>query len=168
MNIRYVLFALVVGASASASIVQAQDLTKQFPVKGAASGATKKAPRKKRPNQSQLALKTPFPTISSSQIKGAVLATDLAGAKKMEGKNATIVGTVTNVFTPGGGSVVLLNFASDYKKAVVGAIKAPDFGKFSNIYTLNGKKVAFMGKMVIYKGHPEVELKTPGAIKLVK
>jgi hypothetical protein len=169
MNTRHVLLALTLSASVAATSVQAQDLTKQFPVQGAGSGgATKKTPRKKRPSQAQLAQKSSFPSIASSQIKGAVSATDLAGAKKAEGKNATVVGTVTKVFAPGSGSIVLLNFAADYKKAVVGAIKASDFSKFPDLAALKGKKVALMGKMVIYKGSPEIELTTAGAIKLVK
>ncbi|RYG68123.1 hypothetical protein EON80_12295 [bacterium] len=152
--------------------VQAQDLSKQFPVKDAprqkGSGAQKKKKKSKYPPQTQFALKTPFPTVGASVLKGAIPATNLVAAKAAVGKNAVVVGTVSQSFVVGGGTIVLLNFAKDYKTAVVGAIKKESFGNFPSLATLTGKKVAISGKVVLYKGHPEVELTARNAIKLVK
>lgn len=151
-----------------ASAAQAQDLSKQFPVKDAPASSSKRKPRKKVAPQATVALKTPFPTVGGSSIKGAISATDLTTAIKAVGKTVTVVGVVDKVFVPGGGSIVLLNFAKDYKKAVVGAVKKKDFGAFPVLASLKGKKVVISGKMISYKGQPEVELTKPGAIKIVK
>ena len=152
-----VLFAACHGA-------HAQDLLKQFPVKP---GNARPA-RPTRPAQEKLAAKSAFPTVQASQLSGAVPATNLAGAQKLIGKTATFVGVVTDVYAPRSNSVVLLNFAKNYKTALVGAVTSRDFGKFPNLKTLKGKKVALKGKVIRYKGTPEVELTSAGAIRLVK
>jgi hypothetical protein len=165
MKLRSLCFALYV-CTASA---QAQDLSKQFPVKDApAKRGAQRQKKKKLPPQAQSALKTPFPDVKLSTLKGAISATDLTAANRAVGKKVSVVGTVNKVFVPGGGSIVLLNFAKDYKSAVVGAIKAKDFRNFPVLAILTGKKVAISGKMISYKGHPEVELSEPGSIKIVK
>ena len=146
------------------SHASAQDLLKQFPVKGG-------SPRPLRPGrrgQAKVAAKSTFPIAKASDLKGAVPATNLAAAKKLVGKTATFVGTVSDVYAPKSGSIVLLNFAKNYKTAVVGAVKARDFGKFPVLTTLKGKKVALKGKVINFKGSPEVELTGAGAIRLVK
>ena len=80
----------------------------------------------------------------------------------------TFVGVVDKVFAPKGSNIVLLNFAKNYKSAVMGAVKVKNFGAFPDLAQLKGKKVTMTGKVVIFKGAPEVELEKAGAIKLVK
>ncbi len=148
-----------------ASAAQAKDLLKQFPVKPT---PAKAGARAAGPSQSRLALKGAFPVVASKQLQGAVAATNLAAAKKLVGKNALFVGVVTQVFAPRSGSIVLLNFAPDYKTALVGAVKAADFKKFPPLQSLQNKKVALRGKVISYKGRPEIELTGAGAIRMVK
>ena len=74
---------------------------------------------------------------------------------------------MTKVYQPKGNSRVLLNFAKDYRKAVVGMVEAADFSKFPDLTTLEGKKVLITGKVSDFKGQPEVHLTTLTSIKLV-
>ena len=160
-------FLLVCAALAPFSTLHAQDLNKQFPVKPPKAGSSN-AKKPAGPPQSKVAAKGAFPTVKAADTKGAKPATDLAGAKKLVGKTVTFVGTVDRVFVIKGNGVVLLNFAKNYKNAVVGAVNAKNFGAFPDLNQLKGKKVTITGKVVIYKGAPEVELEKAGAIKIVK
>jgi DNA/RNA endonuclease YhcR with UshA esterase domain len=138
-----------------------------------AQGAVKKpdtAQKPKRKAQSEVAAKGAFPIIKASApaVKQAYPATDLAGAKKLIGKTVGITGTVVKVYLPKSNKIVLLNFAKDYKTALTGAIKLEDFGKFPALATLEDRKVLVTGKVVLYKGAPEVEVTQTGAIKIIK
>ncbi|MBW3638131.1 MAG: hypothetical protein KY445_16930 [Armatimonadetes bacterium] len=148
-----------------ASAAHAKDLLQQFPVKPA---PAKAGARAAGPSQSKVALKGAFPVVASKQLQGAVAATDLAAARKLVGKNALFVGVVNRVFAPRSGSIVLLNFAPNYKMALVGAVKAADFKKFPPLQSLQNQKVALSGKVISYKGRPEIELTSAGAIRVVK
>jgi hypothetical protein len=143
------------------SHASAQDLLKQFPIRGEA------APRK-GPSQKTVARKSAFPFVSAASLSRVNKAFDLAAARKQIGKNARFVGVVTQVYTPKSGSIVLLNFAKNYKTALVGVVKARDFAQFPNLQNLRAKKVALSGKVISYHGRPEIELRAPGAIRLVK
>lgn len=139
----------------------APDLLQQFPVKA--------APAQKRGvQQSKIALKSAFPNVSKNALKGALDAKNLAISKKSVGKVAVFTGTVVRVYAPKSGAMVLLNFAQNYKSALVGIVKKQDFRRFPDLQTLKGKPVALRGKVVLYKGAPEIELSQSGAIRLVK
>lgn len=146
-----------------ASAANAKDLLKEFPVRNPPARAKFAGQA-----QAKVALKAAFPSVGAKQLQGAIAATDLAAAKKLLGKNALFVGRVTTVFTPKSGSIVLLNFASDYKKALVGAVKAADFAKFPPLQSLKNRKVALRGRVISYRGRPEIELVAAGAIRVVK
>jgi DNA/RNA endonuclease YhcR with UshA esterase domain len=75
---------------------------------------------------------------------------------------------VEKVFTPAGNTVVLLNFAKNYKTALIGKIEAEHFAVFPDLTTLKGKKVLLSGKVVDYKGQPEIELTTLDSIRIVE
>lgn len=133
----------------------------------------RKSDKPKKPKgkpQNELALKSAFPTIPATDpnVKKALPAGDLAGAKKLLDKPVFVTGTVAKVFVSKSNKVVLLNFAKDYTKALCGAVLAADFGKFPDLTTLEGKKVLLDGKMALYKGAPEVELSQIGGIKVIK
>lgn len=140
------------------SVVHAQD------------GSDSKPKKPKSKPQAQLAAKGAFPVVKAAdpKVKSALAATNLAGAKKWVGKTATIVGTVDKVYLPKSNNLVLLNFAKDYKKALVGAVKSKDYAKFPPLVQLQGKKVLLSGKIINYKGAPEIEIDKAGAISLVK
>lgn len=140
----------------------APDLLQQFPVKAALKTRTRGAA------QSQVALKSAFPTVAKASLKGALDPKNLAVARQAVGKEALFSGVVTTVFSPKSGAIVLLNFAKDYKTALVGSVKASNFRQFPPLQNLKGKRVALRGKVVLYKGAPEIELIQKGAIRLVK
>ncbi|BCM88539.1 hypothetical protein IAD21_00372 [Abditibacteriota bacterium] len=136
---------------------------------GLAEPAAKPA-KPKGPTQAQLARKGAFPSVSASDasVKSALPATDLVKAKAKLNKTATFVGTVTDVFAPKNGKRVLLDFAPDYKKAVIGLVDAKSFKTFSDLKQLKKKRVLLSGKVIDYKGQIQVELTTASAIRLVK
>jgi DNA/RNA endonuclease YhcR with UshA esterase domain len=127
--------------------------------------------RPARKPQSELAAKDKsFAKIASDapEVKAAKKADDLETAIGLVGKTAAFIGTVDRTFTPRGNGMVLINFARDYKTAIVGVVRAADFSKFPNLNTLKGKKVLITGKVEEYKGKPQVELVRLESIKLVQ
>lgn len=124
-------------------------------------------------NKPQVAVATKnitFETISETdkRIKSAIKADNLAMARKHIGKEATFLGTVAKVFTPKSNSVVVLNFAENYRTAVTAAILSKDFPAFPDLSALKGKRILITGKVVDYRGQPEMEVTKPELIKLVK
>src|SRR5207244_2898787 len=71
-----------------------------------------------------------FGTVSriDKQYEQALDAKDLTAAKKLIGKEGAFKGTVAKVFTPKSNNLVILNFAGDYKTAIVAVVKKGDFG----------------------------------------
>lgn len=130
----------------------------------------KTAPIASKPTQKGVAAKGAFSTIGAAdaKVKSATKATDLNAAKKTVSKTAAFSGTVAKVFTPKGNGLVLLNFANDYKTAIIGVVDDSDFAKFPDLQTLVGKKVWVSGKVENYKGQPEVRLNSPDAIKIIQ
>src|SRR4051812_13232366 len=105
------------------------------------------------PAQSEGASKSAeFGTVfkTDKQNQEAHDAKDLEGAKKLIGKEGVFKGTVAKVFTPKSNSVVILNFAKDYKTAVSAVVKKEDFSKFPDLQTLEKKEVLVSGKVVDY------------------
>lgn len=132
-----------------------------------AQGAGKKADG---PAQSAVAAKAEFATVPAADpsVKKATPASDLAAAKKLVGKTATLTGTVDKAFAPRGNGLVILNFAKDYKTAASAVVRAESFAKFPDLKKLEGKKVLVTGKVEDYKGQPEVVLTAPSQLKVVK
>lgn len=102
------------------------------------------------------------------EVKKATPADNLDAAKAAIGKQGSFVGKVDRVFSPKSNSVVLLNFAQDYHKAVVGQIAAADFNKFPDLKKLEKKKVLISGKVTDYKGRPQVTLTVLSGIKIIE
>jgi hypothetical protein len=133
--------------------------------------AQSKDVKKVKKSQEESASKSAtFTTVAATDksVTGAVKATDLEGVKKLVGKPITFTGTVTKAFAPKGNNLVILNFAADYKTAVTAIVRQDSFSAFPLLATLEGKKVVVTGTVTEYQGRPEIELKTPSQIKLVK
>lgn len=105
---------------------------------------------------------------SSPAVTKALDARSLAAARKLAGKVAAFKGVVAKVFSPKGNSVTLLNFAPNYREAIVGVVRPASYAKFPNLQTLKGQRVWLSGKVVLYRGRPEVELLSPSQIKVVR
>ena len=89
-------------------------------------------------------------------------------ADKHYGQTKTVEGTV--VATHNTGKVCFLNFHENWKIYFTAVIFASDFHKFPDNpedYYLD-KKVRVTGKIKKYKGKPEIILKSPAQIKIVK
>ncbi len=167
MNFKFLSLCSVLTLGAAFQTADAApDLIAQFPVKGGVAGAS--TSKKRGPSQSQLALKGAFPSVAKAQLSGALDAKNLALATKTVGKTAIFSGVVDRVYLPKSGKTVLLNFAKDYKTALVGSVMAKDYRQFPDLTKLKGQRVAVKGKVVLYKGLPQIELSGPGAIRLVK
>lgn len=84
------------------------------------------------------------------------------------GKYKTVEGTiVSGKCLP---KVCFLNFDKDYKTTFAAVIFASDFSKFPanpDQYYRN-KKVQVIGTIKEYKGKPEIILKDPGQIQIIK
>lgn len=139
--------------SLAPSVWAAPNLLEQFPVRN----AVRSKPRGGA-----------FPSVSKAQLTGALDARNLALLNKSVGKTALCIGVVDKVYAPKNGAMVLLNMAPNYKTALVGMVRARDFRQFPNLQLLKGKRVALRGKIVSYRGKPEIELTAPGAIQIVK
>jgi bisphosphoglycerate-independent phosphoglycerate mutase (AlkP superfamily) len=114
-----------------------------------------------KPAQSAVAVKDKkFAAVKADTelVKKAIHATDLLAFKDKTGKEITITGKVYAVFTPKSHSIVLLNFASNYKDAITVAVKAKDFANFPDLRKLKEKQVVVTGKCIDYKGQPELEI----------
>lgn len=129
-------------------------------------GASKSQRASKRPAQSSLARKGAFAVYAT---KDATLpATNLAAARAKLNQQAAFSGTVVKVYAPKNGARVLLNFAANYKSAVVGLVNAKNFRQFPDLRQLEGHRVVVSGHVLAFKDQIEVELVSPSSIRLVK
>lgn len=114
-----------------------------------------------KPAQSAVAVKDKkFAVVKpeADVVKKAIHASDLLAFKDKTSKEITITGKVYSVFAPKSHSIVLLNFATNYKDAITVAIKAKDFANFPDLRKLKDKQVVVTGKCIDYKGQPELEI----------
>ncbi len=88
--------------------------------------------------------------------------------KDKTGKEITITGKVYAVFAPKSHSIVLLNFASNYKDAITVAVKAKDFANFPDLRKLKDKQVVVTGKCIDYKGQPELEMSQVKQLQVIE
>jgi hypothetical protein len=122
-------------------------------------------------SQADLASKSSkFDTVASADasVKSAMDAHELKKAAAMVGKTGSFMGTVTKVFTPNSGSVVILNFDKNYKDALTAVVKRSEFGKFPDLNKLDGKHLLITGKFVDFHGATEIDLTDPSQVKIIE
>ena len=100
--------------------------------------------------------------------KNALDAHDLAGALKLVGKEGAFKGTVSKLYEERDGDMVVFDFDPNYRIALTAVLKNPDFPKFPDVKTLEGKEIVVSGKFVDYHGKAQIELTDPAQIKVVK
>src|SRR5579863_6686297 len=89
----------------------------------------------------------------------------LADAKGHVGQTVTIEGPVGNVFTARTG-MTFIDIGGRYPDNMFAAvIFADDSGKFPDIKTLDGKVVDVTGAVSLYRGKPEIILKSADQVK---
>ena len=122
-------------------------------------------------SQAQSASKTAiFDTVAKTDdtVKAALDAHDQKAAGKLVGKTGSFTGTVTKLYSPKSGSIVILNFDRDYKTALTAVVKRDDFGRFPDLSRLEGKQVLVTGKFIDFKGSTEIDLTKLEQIKIVE
>ena len=122
-------------------------------------------------SQKSVASKTAkFETLAKSDkaYTSAIDAHDKTAAGKMVGQDGAFKGRVAKLFSPRGGSVLILNFDDDYKTALTAVLKKADFSKFPDMTQLEGKEILVSGKFSEFKGNTEIVLTDPKQISLVK
>ncbi len=124
-----------------------------------------------KPLQHVVASKTAkFGTLDKDDAayKNALDAHDLAGTLKLVGKEGSFRGTVSKFFEERDGDLIVFDFDPNYRTAITAVLKNPDFPKFPDVKTLEGKEIVVSGKFVDYHGKAQIELTDPKQIKVVK
>lgn len=129
---------------------------------------SKKAPAKAQHEVASKVIAFKEITAIDAASAGAIAASDLPALRKREGKETTISGKVTTVFAPDSKSIVLLNFARNYKDAIVVGVKSNRFSAFPDLRNLKDKSVVVTGVVILFKDRPEILLETPSQIRVVK
>jgi hypothetical protein len=126
--------------------------------------------KKTHPEQSSVATKKEFGTVAEkdSSVTKALDAAKLDDLKKQEDKETAFKGTVAKVFTAKGNSLLILNFAKNYKDAATAVLRPANYDKFPDMKKLLNKKVLVSGKIELYNGSPEIVLTKPEQIKIIK
>src|SRR5579863_3107716 len=89
----------------------------------------------------------------------------LADAKGHVGQTVTIEGPVGNVYTARSG-MTFIDIGGRYPdNAFAAVIFSDDSGKFPDIKALNGKIVDITGAVSLFRGKPEIVLKTADQVK---
>jgi hypothetical protein len=101
-------------------------------------------------------------------VTKALDAAKLDDLKKQEDKETAFKGTVAKVFTAKGNSLLILNFAKNYKDAATAVLRPANYDKFPDMKKLLNKKVLVSGKIELYNGSPEIVLTKPEQIKIIK
>ena len=104
----------------------------------------------------------------SGGLLGAVDAHDLAGTLKLVGQEGSFRGTVSKFFEERDGDLIVFDFDPNYRTAITAVLKNPDFPKFPDVKTLEGKEIVVSGTFVDYHGKAQIELTDPKQIKVVK
>jgi hypothetical protein len=100
--------------------------------------------------------------------KAALDAHDLAAGSKQVDKDGAFKGTVAKVFEPRSGTLAILNFDEDYKKAMTALVRSENFDKFPDLKMLIGKDVLVTGKFMDYHGAVEIVLTNVAQIKVIE
>jgi DNA/RNA endonuclease YhcR with UshA esterase domain len=83
------------------------------------------------------------------------------------GQDATVQGTVSNVHVSGKGTV-FINFGAQYpNQDFTAVIFSSSAGAFGDAMRLEGKKLAVTGPITMWKGKPEMILRSPSQLRAV-
>ncbi|SHL76326.1 hypothetical protein SAMN05444414_13715 [Roseovarius marisflavi] len=84
------------------------------------------------------------------------------------GDSATVAGVVSQVSTSNGGTT-FINFDGRYPNHKFYAVLfRKNAGEFSGIHSLEGRTVAITGTIELYKGKPQIILRSPSQIDILK
>ena len=105
----------------------------------------------------------------SSLTAGAAAAStdcvDFHRASERLGEQACVTGRVLRVYTSRSGNT-FLDFCSDYRDCpFTSVIFSSDRSQFGDLSTLGGRQIEVRGKLVPYRGQPEIVVKQPNQIR---
>lgn len=153
------MFAIVAAIAAlGAPILNAED----------AAEAPKKAAGKKQSEAASTTVTLPTIAKTNEAYTSAVDAHDLDGLKAKSGQDGAFKGTVSGIYEPASGGILIVNFDQDFKKAASAVIRAPGFSKFPDLKSLAGKEVLVSGKITLHRERPEIMLSELEQLKLVE
>jgi DNA/RNA endonuclease YhcR with UshA esterase domain len=112
-------------------------------------------------------------TNPSTQPAGeAINVKDAEKLKGMIGQDATIRGTVREVFTPQSGSVKIFNFDGIDRRAFNVVIRKDFFEAINAGFggdveaAVKGKTITVTGKIAEYRGNPQIQLEKPEQLQI--
>ncbi len=105
---------------------------------------------------------------TDAEYTKAIDAHDFAGAEKLFSEEGAFKGTVAKVFVPNSGTILILNFDNDYKKALTAVVKKANFKSFPDMNQLVGKEVVITGTFNKFNGTLQIELTGPQHVLVVK
>lgn len=91
---------------------------------------------------------------------------DVDGAKGKVGTDSGFKGTVSGIFERG--SLLILNFDKDYKKAISAVLRGKSYSAFPDVQALVGKEILVTGKFSLHQERPEIVLESPEQIKIAQ
>ena len=88
-----------------------------------------------------------------------------ADAAAYVGQTVTVEGAVSEVFTSQRSNTTFINMGGRYHDHIFSAvIFASDAGTFRNVSALEGKTIGVTGRVRLYRGKPEIILRSAGQI----
>lgn len=101
-------------------------------------------------------------------VAGSSACVSIADAVNYVGRNQCITGTVLRVYVSQAGTT-FLDFCKNYKTCPFSSvIFASDQNSFPNISEANGRMVELYGTVGTYQGRPQIILKKPEQIKIIR
>lgn len=110
-----------------------------------------------------------FSTVSDKDVavRAAYDVRNLGQAIQLVGKPACFKGHVVRVYLTSSRNFASLDFDKDYKKAIVAVAIGDAVSRMPGIESLAGQELVISGTVSLYKGQPEIKLKSPTQIKRV-
>ena len=115
------------------------------------------------------------PTVAAEEAAALdpLAATDLEELGRHVGEVRAVRGVCADVYIPSSGSVVVLNFAENYRDAVTVPVFADHFGKWPGgpaaiARAYEGKTLSVQGLVTEYRGAAQIKAAHPGQIRVVE
>ncbi|HMP01193.1 MAG TPA: hypothetical protein PKD86_04380 [Gemmatales bacterium] len=108
---------------------------------------------------------------SGSKSDKVYAATDVAGLVAMKGKEVTVRGRVTSVYSPSSETIFIMNFGPDRKTCFKAVIFKRNFDKWDGGLEglkklVSRKTVTIEGVVTIYEDAPQIQINIPSQLKV--
>lgn len=106
-------------------------------------------------------------TQQSDAVRSAGDARDIAAALRLSGKQASFRGNVAKVYVASSGKFVAVDFAKDYKKALVAVAVGDSVKRLPNLVALTGQAVLVSGIVTLHGDQPQIKVDSAAQVKLI-